>query len=114
MQERRKSLRKPLAASLEIYTHDAKKSLGKGFITNLGTGGIALETHKHLRLGEKLLLRFTLPKERSFDLKGEIIYAQDGVLTKAYGAKFYDMHPDTSTELQDFIVETQAARQVID
>jgi len=107
MQERRTFLRKPLAVSLEIYTNDAKNSLGKGFITNLGEGGAALETHKHLRLGEKLLLRLTLLNEKKIDLKSEIMYARDGVLTKAYGARFYDMHPGLSSELRRFI----AARQ---
>jgi Tfp pilus assembly protein PilZ len=106
MQERRKFARKPLAASLEIYSKDQGKSLGKGFVTNLGEGGVALETHKNLRLGEQLMLRFTLPDEKTYSLAGEIVYAQDGVLTKAYGARFCETPPAPAhSELKHFVAK---------
>lgn len=104
MQERRKSKRKSLAVSLEIYSNDSRFSLGRGFITNLSEGGVAMEIHKDLRLGDRLLLRFSLDKEQAFDLLGEIVYAHDGILTKAYGARFYDLNPDTSDKLKNVII----------
>lgn len=106
MKERRKGVRKPLAASLEIYANHVnhtEKILGKGFITNLGEGGMALETHKNLHPGDKLQLRFTLPNEKTYSVKGEIIYTQDGVLTKAYGAKFAEAPSADYRELRDYI-----------
>jgi c-di-GMP-binding flagellar brake protein YcgR len=104
MQERRRFGRKPLAVTLEICTDDNTRTIGKGFITNLSAGGMALETHKSLRLGEKLLLRFTLPNDWKFDVLSEIVYAQDGIITRAYGAKFSDINPETSGRLNQFLI----------
>lgn len=102
MQERRKYPRMPLAVSLEIMTDDTKQMMGKGFITNLSEAGVAFETPKTLHAGEKLLFHFNLTQQISFDVNGEVIYSRDGILTKAYGAKFFNIDVETEDKFKNF------------
>jgi hypothetical protein len=103
MQERRQFSRKPLAVLLEMYSGGSREQRGKGFITNLSEKGAALETSKTLYPGEKLLLRFRLPNEWKFDILGEIVYAREGVLTRAYGARFYLVSNEDACRLQQYL-----------
>ena len=105
MKERRSFVRLPTAVSLELYSQDTKTNLGRGFITNLGEGGIALEISKNLRLGDKLTLRFSLPNEDAFNVLGEIIYVREGIFSRAYGARFLKPEAQTIGKLKDFITE---------
>jgi hypothetical protein len=103
MNERRKYTRLPLALSLEVCSDTTKSYLARGFITNLSEGGVALETPKNLRPGAKLLFRFTLPNERTFSLLSEIMYSRDGILSRAYGARFCDVNSDAGAELKQYV-----------
>ncbi len=103
MKERRKSQRMPLAVLLEICAQETHRSVGKGFITNLSDSGLALETMERLSLGDNFLLRFTLLNGWSFDVLGEVVYARDGVLTKAYGIEFAKINTDQRTKLKNYV-----------
>ena len=104
MKERRKSPRAPIAVLLEITTKDKKKIIGKGFITNLSEGGLALETNFRLQMGDAFLLRFTLPNGWNFDFWGDIVYVKEGILTKAYGVKFNKIGTEEKTKIKRFIM----------
>lgn len=104
MHERRRFARVPLALSLEIIESRSAKHLGKGFVTNLSEGGLALETPKTFHAGDRLRMRFSLPDGAdSFNLEGEIVYAKDGILTRAYGAQFGTLEPVLAEKLKDFL-----------
>lgn len=102
--ERRRFPRAPLAVLLEIWAKDKKKTIGKGFITNLSEGGLAIETNFRLNLGDNFLLRFTLPNGWNFDLWGDIVYINEGVLTKAYGVKFNRIETEQKSRIKRFIL----------
>jgi hypothetical protein len=99
MNERRQSPRLPIAASLEIFRAPGEECLAKGFVTNLSESGLALETVKPLLRGEQLLLRFTVQGMKAVDAVGEIVYSKDGILAKAYGARFINLSPETSSAI---------------
>lgn len=103
-QERRKHPRKTLAVYLELYDHNTKTPLGKGFVTNLSEGGLALETRYKINPGEKFLFRFTLPNGWNFDVVGEVVHCSPGILTNAYGVKFLELSPDAQKKLKKYIL----------
>lgn len=103
MQERRKYSRVPLAALLEVYSQDDSKLLGRGFVTNLSEGGLAMETADRVRLNENMLMCFTLMNGSSFEVPGQIIYSKGGVLTQAYGVEFSEMKHYDATRIRNFV-----------
>ena len=103
MEEKRQHPRAPLTVLLEIWTQEKHKSIGKGFITNLSEGGLALETTERLKLSEKFVLSFTMPNNWVFDIWGEIIYIKEGVLTRAYGIQFKTVAPETRTKIERYV-----------
>ena len=103
MLERRKYLRKSTAALLELISNVSKRVFGRGFVTNLSEGGVALETSKNLHRGEKLVLHFMLPDNNEFEVPGEIVYAREGILNHAYGARFENGDMDKEERLKSFI-----------
>jgi hypothetical protein len=103
MNERREFPRAPLTVLLEIWSGDKKRSLGKGFITNLSEGGLALETSERLKLKDRFLLRFTLPNDWNFDLWGEIVYIKEGILTKTYGIQFHKMVSGERVRIKHYV-----------
>lgn len=104
MRDRRKFPRAPLAVLLEICSGESKKGIGKGFITNLSEGGLALEATTRLRLGDKFMLRFTLPNGWNFNILGEIVYIKEGVLTRAYGVKFKKINPELRLKVKRYVL----------
>jgi Tfp pilus assembly protein PilZ len=88
MENRRSARRKPLVSSLEIFSKDCTKNLGKGYVTNLHEDGLCLVTDQHLEVGEEFRLNFGLPNGWKFDFFGRIVHAQEGIESKAYGVKF--------------------------
>jgi hypothetical protein len=105
MQERRAYVRTPLAVSLEILSPGNEMSIGKGFVTNLSETGVALETAKHFASGEKLLLRFSLPKNFLFNLVAEVKYVKEGIFSRAYGVSFESADMDSSERLRNFVTQ---------
>lgn len=103
MKEKRKFPRTPLAVLLEMWSEDKKKTVARGFITNLSEGGMAVETNFRLKTGENFLLRFTLPNGWNFDLWGKIVYAKEGVLTKAYGVTFKRVETEERARIKHFV-----------
>jgi hypothetical protein len=108
MNERRKFARAPLAVSLEICEEGNRENPGKGFVTNLSEGGLAWETPRLFSRGDEILLRFGLPDESPFDVRSEVCYSKEGVLTRAYGARFCDLHPDIVDKIRGFIRSRQS------
>lgn len=104
MEERRVCERMSLAASLEISAEQNKKVLGRGFITNLSEGGIAMETPKNLKPGDRLVLHVSLNENNSFDIEGEVVYSKEGVLTRAYGARFLKSAPELCGRIKDYLL----------
>lgn len=88
MENRRKVERKPLVGSIEIYSKEEKKSIGRGFITNLNEEGVGIIMTESLKLGEEFLLDFHLPNGWKFDFFGRIVYAEKGLSSTAYGVEF--------------------------
>lgn len=88
---------------LEVWSGDKKRSHGKGFITNLSEGGLALETPERLRLKDNFLLRFTLPNDWNFDLWGTVIYIKEGILTKTYGVMFKKMLSEERVKIKHYV-----------
>ncbi|MFH1368998.1 MAG: PilZ domain-containing protein [Elusimicrobiota bacterium] len=104
MKESRNYPRTPLAVLLEIWSGDRKKNVGKGFITNLSEGGLALETTVRLKLKENFLLRFTLPNGWTFDLWGNILHTKPGVLIKTYGVQFKKVQAEERAKIRHFVL----------
>ncbi len=94
-----------LAASLELSMDRPCKVLGRGFITNLSEGGIALETPKDLKPGDRLILRFNLNENNAFDVQGEVVYSKEGILTRAYGARFLQLAPELYYRLKSCMLK---------
>jgi len=103
-QEKRKYPRKPLAVYLELCDHRTRTPLGKGFITNISEGGLALETHQQLNPGDKFLFRFNLGGNGNFEVIGVVVYVANGVLTNAYGIKFLELSPESRKRLKKYIL----------
>lgn len=88
MENRRKNRRRPLVSSIEIFSKDKAKSLGKGYVTNLHQGGLGLITPQDLSLGDEIILDFNLPNGWKLDFFGKVIYAEKAISSKAYGVEF--------------------------
>jgi hypothetical protein len=106
--ERRKSPRAPLAVALEISGENNRQYPGKGFVTNLSEGGLAWETPHVFSQGEAVLIRFSLPQEEPFDVRSEVLYSKEGVLSRAYGARFCDVHPEILAKIRGFVRSRQS------
>lgn len=88
MDNQRKKHRKPLVGTLEIFSKDAAKNIGKGYVTNLNEDGLGIVTQHHLEIGEEFRLVFGLPNGWKFDFSGTVVHAQKGVESRSYGVKF--------------------------
>jgi Tfp pilus assembly protein PilZ len=88
MENRRKLKRKPMVGSLNIYTTNDRRSIGKGYVTNLNENGIGIVTEEPLKLGDEVLLDFKLPNGWEFDFFGKVVYEEKGVSTMSYGVEF--------------------------
>ena len=70
-QERRKFARKPYFMPVDFATPDRAFS---GFIQNISSGGLLIETRETLPLGEQVTLSFMRPKSRDYvKVGGEIV-----------------------------------------
>lgn len=103
MKERRRSPRAKIGVLLEICSQDKKTKMSKGFITDISELGLGMETTERLGKGNKYSLQFTLLNGWSFDLLGEIVYSREGILTKAYGVRFYDIPEQDRAKLKDYV-----------
>lgn len=86
-QERRRKERKPYINSIDIYSHENKKAMGKGFIMNWCNDGFGIISTHQLPKGVKLVLFCDLPNGQEFDFLGEVVYSQERVDSSAYGIK---------------------------
>jgi hypothetical protein len=87
LNERRKKERKPYINSIEIYSQESKRSLGKGFIMNWSDEGFGIISSNRLEHGKKLVLFCDLPNGQNFDFIGEVVRIEDRIDSKAYGIK---------------------------
>jgi hypothetical protein len=90
-QGRRKFARKPYFMPVDFATPDRAVS---GFIQNISSGGLLIETRETLPVGEQLTLSFMRPKSRdSVKVGGEVVRkVPDG-----FGVKFHAQVEGIST-----------------
>ena len=89
-QGRRKSARKPYFMPIDFATPERAFS---GFIQNISSGGLLIETREPLPVGQQLTLSFMRPKSRDYvKVDGEVVRRiRDGC-----GVKFHTNIEDVS------------------
>ena len=88
MVERRRSLRVGVRILIDVFLLGELSTRSRGVISDISLGGMALETTEDLRLGDALILRFSLDAKNFFDLKGKILRKEKQPGTLKYGIKF--------------------------
>ncbi len=79
---RRKFARKPYFMPVDFATPN--RAYG-GFIQNISSGGVLIETRESLSVGQRLMLSFMRPKSRDFiKVGGQVVRT----VQKGYGVKF--------------------------
>jgi uncharacterized protein (TIGR02266 family) len=81
--DRRRHTRKPCSTAVTYATLDR---VFKGFLTNISTGGVFVETGEPLVPGQEITLTFSFPnQERPMKLTGQIVWS---VEDRGMGVKF--------------------------
>lgn len=86
-QERRKLDRRPYINSIEIYSQENKKMIGKGFIMNWCEEGFGIVSSHLLEAGKKVVLFCDFPDGLEFDFVGEVVYGKERLDSSSYGVK---------------------------
>ena len=90
-QGRRKLARKPYFMPVDFATLDRAFS---GFIQNISSGGLLIETRETLPVGEQLTLSFMRPKSRDYvKVGGEVVRK----IPDGFGVKFHAQVEGIST-----------------
>jgi hypothetical protein len=90
-QGRRKFARKPYFMPVDFATPDRAFS---GFIQNISSGGLLIETRETLPVGEQLMLSFMRPKSRDYvKVGGEVVRK----IPDGFGVKFHAQVEGIST-----------------
>ncbi|MEJ2730983.1 MAG: PilZ domain-containing protein [Deltaproteobacteria bacterium] len=77
----RKHQRKPYSKSIRFA---AKDSIFEGFLKNISSAGVFIETHENFSAGQTLTLEIPLKKNQKAKVKGEVVWSSpDG-----FGVKF--------------------------
>jgi hypothetical protein len=78
-----------MVSEVHIYSKDVQQSLGKGVITDINEQGLKFVSPYPLNVGSEYSLHFGIPSQGwRLDFFGQIVYAESGVSSKAYGVKF--------------------------
>jgi hypothetical protein len=81
-----------IRADLFTFSQYDPRFVGKGVITDIGIGGMKLETNDVIEEGEDLLIKFFLPRGQYFDnIRGRIVRTQKDSFTFIYGIRFIDI-----------------------
>ena len=81
-----------LTADLFRFGNYNPKFLGKGIITDLGIGGMKIETNDVISEEEELFIKFFLPNGAYFDnIRGKIMRTQKVSFTYTYGIRFIEI-----------------------
>ena len=88
MDERRRHSRKPTLCTLEIYSNDISRNVGKGFILDLNEGGMSIVSNETLPLGGKFSLHFRLKDKWYLDFFGTVVHKGKVASSNTYGIKF--------------------------
>lgn len=102
--ERRKHPRLKVLMLLDLYSRDSLVSRTRGAITDLSLGGVKVETKAKFNLGDTIVLRFKVNEDLNLDIKGKILWAQEGVHTNTYGAEFSDIGFFLKLKLKKYIL----------
>lgn len=92
--EKRKHSRIDIVLTADVFrfSHYEPKFLGKGVITDLGIGGMKIETNDVIDEKEELLIKFFLPEGVYFDnIRGKIVRTRKESFTFTYGIRFIEM-----------------------
>jgi len=118
MPEKRKFVRlniKILAKWKKITGTPDTKLNNLDIIRNISRGGICLNMHKKLKIGDKLLLEIKLPTKKIIKAKGKVVWIKDmGILDlereEEYevGVEFSEMCNEDRQEINKFLFESLA------
>jgi hypothetical protein len=86
-EERRRSERRQYTNSIDIYSYENKKMIGKGFVLNWCEDGFGIISSQMLEIGKKIVLFLDLDDNVEFDFLGEIVRYEDSIDARSYGIK---------------------------
>ena len=90
-------LRKPCLINVK-YTIQGQEY--KGYILDISTVGVFIETNESFSVGQELVLEFSLPgNEQVFNLQGMIVW----IGHQGIGVKFQNLPPDQEDSIKSFI-----------
>ena len=104
MVERRRFLRVGVRIFIDVFIKGDLRTRGRGVISDIGIGGMALETKEDLEIDDVLILRFNLDVNTLFDLKGRIIRKEKKPALIKYGIKFTKIGFFEKIRLKRFVV----------
>jgi len=102
--ERRKYPRVSMLVLLDLYVDGEINARGRGVITDLSLGGMALETKENFDVGETLVLRFKVVEGVNFAMEGEVVRKDKKLSTTGYGVKFFNIGFKQKIKLRNFIL----------
>ena len=85
--ERRKRERRSYINSIEIYSHESKKNVGRGFIMNWCEDGFGIISSQLLEIGRKFVIFFNIANGVEFDFLVEVVHARERLDSTAYGIR---------------------------
>jgi hypothetical protein len=86
-EERRRSERRQYTNSIDIYSYENKKMLGKGFILNWCDGGFGVISSQMFEIGKKIVLFLDVDNNVEFDFLGEIVRFEERIDARSYGIR---------------------------
>jgi len=104
MAERRRFKRVGVSIFIDVFVQGDLKTRGRGVISDLSLGGMALETKEDLGIGNVLILRFNLDANNLIDLKGKIVRKEKQPALIKYGIQFIKIGFFVKLKLKNFIV----------
>ena len=95
--DERESPRQPCRLTVDYANQDAT---GIEHILDISTGGVFIETHASMALGQELTLKFSLPDSaETFEVKGKIIWSDP----KGIGVKFIEIGQQEVDKIKSYL-----------
>ncbi len=103
MISQRKYERVPTLVLLSVEEANSTKSPSRAAVINLSMGGSAIETNAKFYLGDHIVLRFSLAKDKFFVFEGIIKRISEGIGVFNYGVEFKDLTSSDKKNLKKLI-----------
>jgi len=104
--ERRNSIRIPVYLRVDFQS---KEQFGRAYISNLGEGGVSIESEFPLNTGSVVLIKIYLNNKSQLEVKGRVVWLSQETGKPGHwrlGIKFVNLTKDLKQKLSEFVYST--------